>query len=1322
MSDGTEQSQRRPAALAGAQFRVDELGFESLLALTAEFARRLRFVDVDGHDNADWGDLLAGNEVVAMARVASLDLAGEQAGFAQAFEGAAVETLADRVADLDRRLRNLLDGLPAPALARLGGGVDALVATAPQATLQRLRERTGGEPAPAAAPVALPDRSALRAAFFALVGAARRMGDLARRGLPAALDSGDQPPAIGLLAAFLQVYPRVQSRINAFGERHCDFYFNDCLRMPDGDPVPERLHLVIGRGGDPKAEVEVPAGASFIAGQDAQGRTIEFTADRAVRVTDARVAALKTLRLERDPLVAPECSFGHVTRAAVAQFDSVAGGPARSLFGGPVPGLPDADGDARLGLALSAPALWLAEGERQLALTLHLSCPDRRGYAAQIADLEAAPSWSAFQDKAGELFARWLLDPRPDPGNARGIGGTADAEGIPMPAVLQRRRRTGDAPDGPLDWWPLTRGEVSRIRDLVKRRAQGAPGQPHFPEIVRDWCEAVKRPVERPRDRSQDRPGSGEAAWPAPDQVREGHPLSLFIGQGCPQRDLVLDNLFNGVFVLGVSTAAGWLEAASAVVRRADPDAEGERGLALHWRLGPEAPPVVACTPKVHGAEWPARHPVLRLTVNPRARLHPWSLLQAVRLAGLDLRVGVKGVRDLQLFNQLGRLDASKPFAPFGPLPDAASYLVVGGAEIARKPIEEFSLHVHWSGLPDGPGGFSDHYRAYDRAWNNASFVVTTSILRNGEWQAAASGAAATPLFDAEAPNGRLFDVQTIDLDPAAMRTQWQGADRPVPLDQGARGGHVRLQLSGPSGAFGHGLYPGLLTQGLTAQVRRRKSAVIPPAPYTPVIERVSLDYRATVRMRLARGSAATDAAGVELMHLHPFGVERLYPAPVAFARPVLPSVDGDGHLYIGLAAIQLAGPLTLLFEMRDDIASEPHRLLDPEPRFEWHLLAEDRWQRLAAEQELDNTTHGFRTSGVVTLDLPEGATLGNRILPGDLFWLRLSTDAASRRFAGLRSVSAQAVPVRRVVGAGRSDEPPAAKATWQAGSPIAGVTRVVAVGAPTGRRPAESTDQRRIRIAERLRHKQRAFSAWDYERIVLEAFPSVRKVRCFPGLHSPSGEQRAGHVLVVVVPELPADDLLSRARPHRLTAVELRDIAHHLQPLISPCAKLLVRNAAFERIQVRCTISLERGANRGRTVQQVNEALIDYLSPWRESGPGASFEWSLRSEDVASCIRDAVPQVRSVSGLSLLQISEDDDGRFRLDDSALVAQRRLRPGGAAARARWQWTLALSTETHLIDVAAPDRSEAGVEVTGIDRLAIDESFVVGEAIAQGTPP
>ena len=53
--------------------------------------------------------------------------------------------------------------------------------------------------------------------------------------------------------------------------------------------------------------------------------------------------------------------------------------------------------------------------------------------------------------------------------------------------------------------------------------------------------------------------------------------------------------------------------------------------------------------------------------------------------------------------------------------------------------------------------------------------------------------------------------------------------------------------------------------------------------------------------------------------------------------------------------------------------------------------------------------------------------------------------------------------------------------------------------------RPAEDRQSLLTRPSARLRHKQRAASPWDYERLVLEAFPHVFKVKCFPNMDTRS-------------------------------------------------------------------------------------------------------------------------------------------------------------------------------------------------------------------------
>ena len=57
------------------------------------------------------------------------------------------------------------------------------------------------------------------------------------------------------------------------------------------------------------------------------------------------------------------------------------------------------------------------------------------------------------------------------------------------------------------------------------------------------------------------------------------------------------------------------------------------------------------------------------------------------------------------------------------------------------------------------------------------------------------------------------------------------------------------------------------------------------------------------------------------------------------------------------------------------------------------------------------------------------------------------------------------------------------------------------------------------VRTAERLRHKNRAISGKDYEKILLENFPQINRAKCLSNIDS-EFNLSPGNVLIVVVPK----------------------------------------------------------------------------------------------------------------------------------------------------------------------------------------------------------
>jgi hypothetical protein len=203
--------------------------------------------------------------------------------------------------------------------------------------------------------------------------------------------------------------------------------------------------------------------------------------------------------------------------------------------------------------------------------------------------------------------------------------------------------------------------------------------------------------------------------------------------------------------------------------------------------------------------------------------------------------------------------------------------------------------------------------------------------------------------------------------------------------------------------------------------------------------------------------------------------------------------------------------------------------------------------------------------------------------------------------------------------------------------------------------------------------------------------------------------------VLVVVMPRLtePAGE---ETAMRLVSGAELDHIAEVLRGIAPPGARIAVRNPAYEIVQVRCRVKLAPRTPVGTSIQRINQALIDYIAPWKPGGRGATFGWSIRGQDVAGYIHD-LPFVEFVTGLSLLHITEDKDrsavqDRYLLADTALMGE-----GGAAAairhavRGRYPWSLAVPSRRHFIQ-ATSQVEHVPSEGTGIGDLEIGRNFIV----------
>lgn len=1304
MHPGSQQDQRLGPALVPGYFRPDELSLAQRLRQVLLFARQLRFVDAQGTEAGHWGQTLEQDLSLLLAELAALPL-NELAAQADQFAWQSPERALALCLELARRLdrwcvyleddtlaeeQALRDALRPPLWRALGESLGpqlqaVLMAGDAPATAWRGWHPAWGldadRPADTGTAVAEPadlQPRRLRLFWLALCRLLRLLQALAVQQLPASLRTGLHDPGTGLLLAWTQLQQSTRDTLNQFDERLTHHYYAERLGFRPLPAQPDRVHLVLERDLRHLKPVQLPQGWRFVANLDSG--SCSFAAEQALYLSPLRVTQLLSLRHEYDPQISPEREYGLATQAlarrlVVPTTEQAADprAPSVPLLGGGLGSV-----TARQGLAIASPLLNLREGRREIEVLLSVSEPEGIDVTLPATDaLEALDAW-CLRLAAHEL-AQGLAEPEPG-------GSVPPASRAHLASTL-----LNDCPG--LRETPWLAYLLLRCLECTEPAAL----MPRLGRLMATWLCATGPELDAAaceRLRQHARQVLAESS-----QVDVDDPLSLLFGNAPLERRLVFDRVFRGAWQVLLSVADGWLDLGEAFASRVDNGPDAMSGLAISMSLSADQPAIVAASEPLHGPGWPAL-PVLQLRVHNRSRLFVSSLLQQLRLEAAELTVNVQGARCLQVHNQLGRLDPSKPFMPLGPLPDSSSYLVFTHAELASKPLEHLQLNLQWSGLP--PRGLVDHYADYPGdGWSEPDFQVLLSLLSDGRWQEA--NGPTLPLFP---PRGEV--VQHIDVDGAELlRLHHPVLLPPAPpgtiaqapeFGLGSRQGFFRLQLAGPPDAFGHALYPRLMAETLThnSRLKPERGRPLPLAPYTPVLESMTVDYRS--RQRLTPRPDASRARHGELLHITPFGLQPLRRMPQTCPVYVVQRWHGAGQLYIGLEGPAAEGSLSLLFRLRSEAAREA--LGRPTPRLHWHAWCGDDWRPLEPHRVLLDTTEGLLRSGLVMLDLPTGLTRGCTTLPGDCFWLRLSGHGELDLLAGLIGVWTNGLSALRLGECPNEPLPPGRIRAALEATP--GLAAVRQPWPSFDLQPQETTAAWTTRVAERLRHRARALTPWDCERLVLQAFPEVFKLKCIP--RSDTGPDEP--VLVVVVPALTAGYEIDGTEAPRLDASTLQRIAQFLSDRMPPHQPLLVRNASYERIQVRCTLRLARGEPAGERLRELNQSLRDYLSPWRPGGITTQFDWQLRTDDVEAFLR-AQPGVDAIGQASLLHIVLSDQAVYRLSDTAR--------GDRVVRPAQPWSLALPTRGHLLDLVDPPAQLA--QPSGLSKLTIASSFIIGAEAA-----
>jgi len=696
--------------------------------------------------------------------------------------------------------------------------------------------------------------------------------------------------------------------------------------------------------------------------------------------------------------------------------------------------------------------------------------------------------------------------------------------------------------------------------------------------------------------------------------------------------------------------------------------------LAIEIDLEGDDPPILPYDARNHGEGYPGTEPMARIEFafaeRPTESRQLYALLGDVAFDAIRLSVRATDVRNVTLQNEAGVLDPAKPFLPFGSSPGRNAPLILGSSELFSKALQSLTLHGAWEQRLTAGGFFlrrgPDDHKARLRH------------LRDGKW--VGEGGDTIQLFKA---NSEALEVSLAGVSAASAAVA-QALENP-PYSATAPAGFIRLELNN---GFGHRQYvdqktwavimvardPSWRAPGNEPPRRRAKgrghreqmyleddeaervsdynfdrTTQLPLEPYTPKLDGFMVSY-------VTRAQAPA-----RLLHLHPFGFTRQQTA----GGRLFPDLAHEGALYIGVKDLRPPQRLTLLVQTLDGSANP----LKSETELAWHYLRGDAWVELA-EQAVDDKTRNLTGSGIVGLAVPDDADTDHHVLPSGLHWFRIAaaadTDAVNHVLA-LLPQAASATLVEPGRDPGRLAQPLGAGTITKLKVSDPAIKKVTQPFPSFGGKPPEGERAFTVRATERLRHKDRASTMWDYEHLVLQEFPGIYKVRCINHTELvrdaastivADNEVRPGHVLVVTVPYVRggAGDPL---RPYTDKRT-LLTIDGFLRRRISPFVALEVQNPKLEEVQVEFTVAFTPDvADIAFYQDELSRAIVRHLSPWAwDSGAEISFGGTWRKAAIIDFVEEQ-PYVHHVAEFKMYHkpdIAVSDGDWQRVDEEVVQA------------------------------------------------------------------
>ncbi|WP_299313505.1 baseplate J/gp47 family protein [uncultured Aquimarina sp.] len=636
------------------------------------------------------------------------------------------------------------------------------------------------------------------------------------------------------------------------------------------------------------------------------------------------------------------------------------------------------------------------------------------------------------------------------------------------------------------------------------------------------------------------------------------------------------------------------------------------------------------------------------------------------------IRVDVQGMQQSILQNDQNTIDTKKPFEPFGFEPEIGSSFYIANEEIAQKRIKDLQLEMEWM---QQPKSFAEYYKNYwliqanhteeelaqlseeelseliqQRLVTNAAIieddsdfkadiffhdrnaeVLLSTMIENTEGDTVSEGfslfakESVIPITDIPSrmqetsPDYQYKERFGIDMDEDEV-VSWER--------------YFRVELTPVN--FQHTTYNTLFTKQALSKKEEIKNLQV-NLPYQPKLKKLGVSYTACVNITANTQSAKSTNS---IFHIHPFGYNLLAPGNEANLIPVY---TDEGSLYLGVDQLKTPQILSILFQMAEGSA-------DPDiqkPELQWSYLRNNEWVEITPSGILEDTTNGLVNTGIVKIKIPADATTGGTLMPNDLHWIKICAFKDINGISDTIDIRSQVLSAT-LSGVGvdptHFENPLPIDTITEALNPIPEVAKITQPFTSSKGKSAEKGNALYKRVSERLRHKNRALTMWDYEHLILNEFPQVYKTKCLPA------NDRTGGVDVIVVPDIKGKLPFDPFAP-KVAADTLFQIEKYAQMLAPTYADIAVTNPLYLQVSTECIVKFYEGYDEGFYKNKLIEEIKRFMSPWAY---GEDRDIQIGGSLHASVIINFIAERPYIDYVANLKLFQSEDGKTFTDVRSL--------------------------------------------------------------------